>query len=144
MKPHPKPHHSEGASSRAELVNAWVSDHGTEPPKGISTRLLRFSAAYNEQARELGDVRPSDQKRLISTIRHGIEVDREPAIFTATSTKVGPGTRLVRNWKRRTHIVDVCEDHVVYDGRRFRSLTAVARAITGTNWSGPRFFGLTK
>ena len=105
---------------------------------------MRFSAAYNEQARELGDIRPSDQKRLIGAIRHGIETNREPANFTASSTKAGPGTRLMRNWKGRTHFVDVCKDHIVYDGKRFRSLTAVARAITGTNWSGPRFFGLTK
>lgn len=53
-----------------------------------------------------------------------------------------PGTRLVREWNGRNHTVEVLEQGFLCDGQRYRSLSAVARAITGARWSGPRFFGL--
>ena len=53
-----------------------------------------------------------------------------------------PGTRLVREWNGRTHVVDVIEDGFVFDGKTYRSLSAIAKRITGAHWSGPRFFGL--
>jgi hypothetical protein len=48
----------------------------------------------------------------------------------------------MREWNGRMHVVDVTADGMIFDGKRYRSLTAIARRITGTNWSGPRFFGL--
>ena len=53
-----------------------------------------------------------------------------------------PGTRLMREWNGRMHVVDITEEGILFDGKLYRSLTAVARRITGTHWSGPRFFGL--
>jgi hypothetical protein len=53
-----------------------------------------------------------------------------------------PGTRLVREWNGRSHFVDVSEDGFVFDGKTYRSLSAIAKRITGAHWSGPRFFGL--
>ena len=53
-----------------------------------------------------------------------------------------PGTRLVREWQGREHAVTVLTDGFEYLGRPYKSLSAVARAITGTRWSGPAFFGL--
>ena len=55
-----------------------------------------------------------------------------------------PGGRLLREWNGATHVVDVTEDGFVWKGQTHRSLSAIARAITGAHWSGPRFFGLTK
>ena len=55
-----------------------------------------------------------------------------------------PGTRLVREWRGVTHTVLVHADGVEWNGRRYRSLTVIAREITGAHWSGPRFFGLKK
>lgn len=53
--------------------------------------------------------------------------------------------RLVREWQGRVHVVEVGDDEVIrWDGREWRSLSEVARAITGTRWSGPAFFGLKK
>ena len=54
-----------------------------------------------------------------------------------------PGTRLVREWNGTTHIVEVIEGGYVWNGDRLRSLSAIARSITGARWSGPRFFGLS-
>ena len=53
-----------------------------------------------------------------------------------------PGTRLMREWNGRMHVVDITDQGVLFDGKLYRSLTAVAKRITGTHWSGPRFFGL--
>lgn len=53
-----------------------------------------------------------------------------------------PGSRLMREWNGRMHVVDVVADGYVLDGKTYRSLSAVAKRITGTHWSGPRFFGL--
>ena len=55
-----------------------------------------------------------------------------------------PGTRLVREWRGATHTVLVHADGFEWHGKRYRSLTIVAREITGAHWSGPRFFGLRK
>jgi Protein of unknown function (DUF2924) len=55
-----------------------------------------------------------------------------------------PGTRLLRERGGRTHTVIVLDDGFAYDGERYRSLTEIARRITGAHWSGPRFFGLRK
>jgi hypothetical protein len=55
-----------------------------------------------------------------------------------------PGLRLVREWRGETHTVLVLEDGFEWNGNRRRSLSAIAREITGTHWSGPRFFGLKR
>ena len=59
-----------------------------------------------------------------------------------STQRIRAGSRLVREWNGRTHIVTVEEEGFSYAGRNYRSLTAIARAITGAHWSGPRFFGL--
>ena len=130
-------------ASRAELVEAWEADYGTPPPKGMSTRLLRLSAAYNAQARELGGLRPAVRKQLLAKAGHTKE--RVLALDKRASqpARSASGTRLVREWNGRNHVIDVQDGHITYDGQVYRSLSAVARAITGARWSGPRFFGLT-
>ena len=60
-----------------------------------------------------------------------------------TQDRLKPGTTLVRGWRGRTHTVAIREDGFGYQGRLYRSLSLIARQITGAHWSGPRFFGLT-
>ena len=55
---------------------------------------------------------------------------------------IKPGTKLIREWKGRVHEVIVLDDTYIWSGKPYRSLSQIARAITGTRWSGPRFFGL--
>ena len=57
-------------------------------------------------------------------------------------TTLRPGNRLIRRWRGRTYVVEVTEAGLVYENERFSSLSVIARAITGTRWSGPKFFGL--
>jgi hypothetical protein len=68
--------------------------------------------------------------------------DDDPVAFVPIRKAIEPGVRLVRDWNGRTHVVDVIDGGFVLDGKNYRSLSAVARRITGTRWSGPRFFGL--
>ena len=58
--------------------------------------------------------------------------------------RLKPGSKLMREWRGRTHTVLVLEDGFEHDGKRFASLTQIAHAVTGTHWSGPRFFGLIR
>lgn len=67
---------------------------------------------------------------------------RRSAGSTTLPLVLSPGARLLREWNGRRHFVDVVEDGYVFDGRTYRSLSAVAKRITGAHWSGPRFFGL--
>jgi hypothetical protein len=61
-----------------------------------------------------------------------------------SKTEPKPGGRLLREWNGITHVVDIADSHYAWKGENYRSLSAIARAITGAHWSGPRFFGLNK
>lgn len=108
----------------------------------MSTRLLSLAVAYEEQAREHGGLSARTRKRLGSWALAAKQSAEETASPLPERT-ARAGTRLVREWQGKSHVVDVQEDHVVYDGKSYRSLSAVARAITGARWSGPRFFGVS-
>ena len=69
-------------------------------------------------------------------------LERDPAAEISDAPSFKPGTRLIRQWQDRTHIVTVEENGYEYQGSRYQSLSEVARLVTGTRWSGPSFFGL--
>ena len=104
-----------------------------EIPKNASARFLRGQIAWTIQALEAGHDSSSLRKNLIGSLRK------------AKTMKVPlykPGTRLIREWQGVTHEITIEEKGFTWDGRRYKSLSEIARAITGTRWSGPRFFGL--
>jgi len=122
---------------RTELVAAWEGIFGRSPPRNISQRMMRMFIAFEIQSRSSSGLKPSVKRRL-AQIRQGKEEKAAPA------NTLEPGARLVREWNGVSHVVDVTEDGIVWNGQRYSSLTAVSQAITGTHWSGPRFFGLSK
>jgi hypothetical protein len=124
--------------ARAALITAWIKAYGRPPPKGISTRLLELAAAYNAQVRQCGELKAPIRQALQAI---AVGKSEPPQAGRRRATESTPGTRLVREWHGKTHIVDVLKDGVSYQGRTYRSLSEVARAITGARWSGPRFFG---
>lgn len=126
--------------SRDDLVAAWRKTFGAPPPKGVGMRLLALGLAYHEQVRKHGGLKPATRKQL-AAIAAG---KSDARTRSATSTSLGEGTRLVREWHGRTYIVDKVPDGFFYDGRTYRSLSQIARTITGARWSGPRFFGVAK
>ena len=126
---------------RDGLINAWETAYPSPPPKGISRRLLEYAAAYNAQAKACGGLKPGTKRKL----RRLAQLQSRSASMNHRIARPGalpPGSRLVREWHGRSHIVHVTQDGSMYNHQRFRSLSQVAHAITGARWSGPRFFGL--
>ncbi len=126
--------------TRAELVERWRTHYRADPPKGISQLLLVRAVAYEMQVKLYGGLKPSTDRRLrmiADGTANGGQGGRE------TGSSLQPGTRLVREWNGVSHVVEVIDGGFIWNGDRHRSLSAIARAITGARWSGPRFFGLT-
>lgn len=95
---------------------------------------MEKALAYEFQRRAFGGMKASTRR----TLRSVLAGDSAPA----HSRSSAPGTRLVREWNGKTYEVEVIEGGFVWQGRTWRSLSRIAREITGANWSGPRFFGL--
>jgi Protein of unknown function (DUF2924) len=124
---------------RSMLADRWRSLYRCEPPKGVGQRLLIGAIANELQLRQVGRKRSTILRRLEQRAAVAASGTR-PA--STRSWKLRPGTRLIRDWNGSTHTVDVVDDGYVWNGARYRSLSSIARAITGARWSGPRFFGL--
>ena len=129
-----------GDMSPAELRAEWRRVFRKPSPK-ISPDLLRRSIAYQLQERVHGGL-SSDVKREIARLIRKLE--RKGSLDLDQEISLKPGTRLVREWNGRTHHVLALDDGFIFESRHFTSLSHVAREITGTHWSGPRFFGLRK
>lgn len=121
-----------------ELRGEWRRLHHMQPPRSLSRDLLLRGITYKIQERESGGLSNSVLRKLTDPDALSAEHRR-----AAPRTVVKPGTRLVREWNGHTHTVIVHADGVEWRGKRYRSLSVVAREITGAHWSGPRFFGLT-
>jgi hypothetical protein len=126
------------ALSHAELKSQWTKTFGTTPPKGLSRRLMVHALAHERQAQHMGHLRPSARLDLRKI------ADRQSSQSSTTPLCLTLGTRLMREWRGTIHVVDVTEEGLVWNGRIYASLSAIARTITGTRWSGQRFFGLRK
>ncbi len=113
--------------------------YGTEPPRRISRDLLVRALVYRIQEQALGGLKPST-RRLLAKVAADAS-DRRP-IRAAPEPTLKPGTVLLREWHGTQHQVIVREDGIVFLGKTYKSLSQVARRITGTKWSGPLFFGL--
>lgn len=117
--------------SGAVLREEWEQVYDGPAPR-ISLDLLRLGIAYRLQERALGGLPKRTAKALGNILAH-----------RAMAPMLKPGTRLVRSWNGRTINVIVEEDGgYLFEEQRYRSLSAIAREVTGTAWSGPRFFGL--
>lgn len=127
--------------SRADLIAYWEAVYRRPPPKGISRRLLEYSAAYALQVKAHGGHKPARRRELMRPVNIDVSKSTTRASSPAKQT-LSQGARLVREWHGRTYTVDVADDGFHYDGQCFGSLSEIARAITGARWSGPRFFGL--
>ena len=125
---------------REDLIEAWRAAYGRPPPKRIGSRLLMLAWVYRRQVAQHGGLSPAGERKLAACAAGKGATSHQKA----PAAKRGPakGLRLIRVWHGETHVVDLLDDGVLYKGRTYRSLSAVARVITGARWSGPRFFGL--
>jgi hypothetical protein len=120
---------------RDGLVALWSELHGRPAPRAISRPMMIRILAFELQARAEGGLSKPLLKALASL------AGEKPAATTRKTAKLRPGARLIREWAGVTHVVDVTADGYLWRGEAWRSLSAIARAITGAHWSGPRFFG---
>ncbi len=122
------------------LKARWSELYGSAPPSRLGRALMVRGIAYRLQEQNLGGLKPAVRRRLAQAAED-IAAGRSRPAFPAT---IKPGTRLLREWQGVTHEVIVLEGCVQYRGQTWRSLSAVAREITGTRLSGPLFFGLKR
>ena len=122
-----------------ELRQQWRILYKTEASPHLSRELLVRAVAYRMQEIALGGLRPEPQRQL-RQIAQELKQTAEGAKRFRLQLK--PGTRLMREWQGRTYEVVVLDDGFSWQGTQYRSLSAIARKITGTAWSGPLFFGL--
>lgn len=124
-----------------DLRAEWQRLYRAEPPARLSRDLLIRAVAYKIQERANGGPNAALRRRL-RTLAEQLAAGND--LSGSTGAMLKPGARLVREWRGRTHTVTVIDAGFEYDGQRYRSLSQIAKAITGVHRSGPRFFGLTK
>ncbi len=118
------------AMPTAELKAQWRRVYTCPPPHARG--LLLLALAYDLQCKTTGKM-PTSTRNVLRSAQHN----------ASRSTPVPTGARLMRSWNGQTYVVETAEDGtILWNNREWRSLSEVARAITGTRWSGPAFFGL--
>lgn len=125
-------------ASRQQL-GAWYEVlYGRVPPAHASQTFLRGNLLWAVQVRQSGQDPLKLQRQLVRQLAGVVKGT------TRQQSTSRPGTRLVREWQGTVHNVTVTDKGYTWEGRVYRSLTRIATEITGTKWSGPRFFGLRR
>ena len=119
---------------RRALAHRCQAAFDVPAPRGCQATLIRQALAWQIQMQSLGRAQERVSRKAMRSI----------AKATPDSVVLSPGTHLMREWQGQTHHVTVVQAGFEYDGRVWRSLSAIARSITGTPWSGPAFFGLKR
>jgi hypothetical protein len=123
-----------------DLKRQWRDLFGTDAPPYNRT-YLESRLAYRIQEIEFGGLKPETRARL-AALAEQLGEGRAKSRSLRSDTRLVTGTQLVREWQGTEHIVTATRDGFEYEGRPYKSLSAVARVITGTHWNGPLFFGL--
>jgi hypothetical protein len=122
-----------------ELREEWRRLYKADASPHLSRELLIRAVAYRMQEVALGGLRPEPRRQLRQVAQ---DLKTAGASTIRLRPQLKPGTRLMREWQGRTYEVVVLDDGFSWQGTRCNSLSAIARKITGTAWSGPLFFGL--
>jgi hypothetical protein len=125
--------------SKADLCELWKQLFNSNPSPNMRRDLLIPILAHRLQEQAFGSIGASTRGRL-SQLCEAFEKDGGTTI--PSTPRIRPGTRLVRQWRDRVHLVNVKTNGYEYQGGRYQSLSEIARLITGTRWSGPLFFGI--
>jgi hypothetical protein len=126
--------------SRAKLRELWEREFAEKPPSSIGRDILALGIAYVRQERRYGGL-PKPVARELNRL-----LSRVLGESSGSADHIMPlpraGTVLRREWRGVTHHVTIVEDGFLWSGKKYPSLSFIARAITGTKWNGPRFFGM--
>jgi hypothetical protein len=127
--------------SLGELRARWKALFGNPAPLSLRRKFLARAVAYQLQVEAYGGLSASTKKRL-QAIAAGV---RQGSLDVAGIAKaIRPGTQMLREWKGQTHTVTAVNDGFEWNGRTYKSLSAIAKEITGTNWNGYVFFGVKR
>ena len=124
-----------------DLRETWQQYYGTAAPASMSRELLRLAVGYKMQEEMSGGL----SRRTLLQLSTIMTVSGTKGLSDVSGRVPAPrsGTKLIREWQGQVHEVLILEDgQFAYGGKTYRSLTMIARQITGTHQSGPRFFGL--
>ena len=124
---------------KAALCVLWQELFGKSGHPKLRREMMIPILAYRIQEKAYGGLKQSTRKRLE---RVALELGRDPKAKFQAPQQIKTGTKLLRQWRGETHNVIVVDDWFDYRNKRYRSLSEIARLITGTRWSGPSFFGL--
>ena len=125
-----------------DLKAQWRDLFATEPPP-FNRRYLESRLAYRIQELVYGGLKPETVRRLEALGEQLDGGDRKKSRIRADALPI-VGTRLIREWQGVEQIITVMADGFEWQGRPYKSLSAIARAITGTRWNGWVFFGLKR
>jgi hypothetical protein len=125
-------------AGRDELLKLWQESFGRPASPGLRRSLILPILAYRIQERAYGGLDPESERRLRAAVG-----DPKPqgTKKTEKAQTFKPGTRILREWKGQIHEVLITSSGFEYKGETFRTLSPIAKRITGTHWSGPAFFG---
>ena len=127
--------------SLLELRHRWKTMFGRPAPKSLRRNFLARAVAYQMQVEASGGLSVATKRRLreiASAARNG------DAHATLGNSRIKPGTQMIRQWRNTTHTVTALAEGFEWNGSTYKSLSAVANAITGTNWNGFAFFGIKR
>jgi hypothetical protein len=127
--------------SLSELRDRWKAVFGNPAPSSLRRKFLARAVAYQMQVDAYGGLSNSTRRRLreiVDALRRG-----NPDAAGVTRT-IKPGTQMLRQWRDKTHVVTAPTSGFEWNGHTFRSLSAIAKQITGTNWNGYAFFGIKR
>ena len=126
----------------AQLRSKWRQRLKEAPPLHVRKQLFVPILAYKLQEQAYGCLKPEVRRQLEKIAGRYHRDPNAKAAPIREPKRIKPGTRLLRQWNGTTHQVLVVENGFEYEGERYKSLSVIARNITGTRWSGPLFFGL--
>ncbi len=126
----------------ATLRRIWAESKGSTPPKTFTARLMRLALAWDVQASNGSGEAAKVWRGWNRIIKEKVKGRTISQSGNAPAPFAGDGTRLLKDWRGTTHVVLVTEGGATWNDQSYSSLSAVARAMTGTNRNGPKFFGL--
>jgi Protein of unknown function (DUF2924) len=125
----------------AELRNRWKAHFGNPAPLSLRRKFLARAVAYQMQVEAYGGLSNSTKRRLREIAE---AVRRGNPDAAGVARQIRPGTQMIRQWRDETHTVTAIADGFEWNGQIYKSLSAVAKEITGTNWNGYAFFGIKR
>lgn len=123
------------------LRAVWEKHHGTTVPDTLRRDMLVRSILWQIQARAFGGLKPATRKYLLEVAD---ATHSKTSAAPAPPLRIRSGTKLIRAWQNQTHTVTALDEGFMWQGKRYRSLSQIARSITGTRWNGLVFFGVKR